>query len=59
MLTVHDIEEIKVLHKEWFPIKYPQKFFDKIRRTEVVAVGCFYKVPVREEIWTADGKSEQ
>ena len=48
MLTSQDIEEMKVLHKEWFPINYPQKFFDKIVKTNVIAIGCFYQVPLEK-----------
>ena len=47
MLSGEDIAEMKQLHKEWFPIDYPQKFFEKVRKTEVIAIGCFYQVPVR------------
>lgn len=35
---------MKKLHAEWFPVDYPQKFYDKMERANVIAIGCFYKI---------------
>ena len=38
--------EMKKLHAEWFPIEYPQSFYDRMNKVNVVAIGCFYRVTV-------------
>ena len=43
-LSVQDQLEMKDLHEEWFPIEYPQSFFDRMLRDNVIAIGCFYEV---------------
>ena len=37
---------MKLLHAEWFPIEYPQGFYDRMQSNRVIAIGCFYKVKV-------------
>ena len=37
---------MKLLHAEWFPIDYPQEFYDRMKSNRVIAIGCFYKVKV-------------
>ena len=40
-----DMDEIKDLHKEWFPLNYPDSFYKKIlTNNNVIAIGCFIKV---------------
>ena len=39
---------MKELHAEWFPIDYPQHFFDRIKNKNILALGCFYKVKLED-----------
>jgi hypothetical protein len=38
------MEEIMALHKEWFPLDYPPDYFRKIKKNNVIAIGCFYDI---------------
>ena len=39
------MDEIKNLHSEWFPLNYPDSFYNKILgKPDVIAIGCFIKV---------------
>lgn len=41
-LTTADLEEIRKHHLEWFPLSYPDDFYEKILLKDgVIAVGCF------------------
>ena len=41
-LTQEDLDKIKSLHKEWFPLSYPESWYNKILKKErVIALGCF------------------
>ena len=42
---------MKALHEEWFPINYPQAFYDRMKSRKVIAIGCFYRVelPANQE----------
>ena len=40
---------MKALHSEWFPIDYPQEFFDRMKKSNVIAIGCFYQVELTSE----------
>ena len=31
------------LHKEWFPIDYPDDYFLSMERRKIIAIGCFYR----------------
>ena len=42
---------MRALHEEWFPLNYPQHFYDRIHKKNVIAIGCFYKVKL-------DGKED-
>ena len=35
---------MKKLHSEWFPIDYPQSFFDRMSEKNTITIGCFYKI---------------
>ena len=37
-----DIIEIIALHKEWFPIDYPESYFLQMKQKRIIAIGCFY-----------------
>mmetsp|Transcript_10087 Transcript_10087/g.17018 ORF Transcript_10087/g.17018 Transcript_10087/m.17018 type:complete len:174 (+) Transcript_10087:413-934(+) len=42
-----DLTEIKNLHKEWFPLNYPQSFYDKVLlKPKIIPLGCFISIPV-------------
>jgi len=41
---------MKELHSEWFPIDYPQTFYDRMNQSNVLAIGCFYKIEVELEV---------
>lgn len=45
-LSVADVQATKALHEEWFPINYPDKFYERIRDKTCLAIGCFYAVPL-------------
>ena len=47
-LSEEDQADMKELHAEWFPIDYPQEFFDRMHKTNVISLGCFYNVEVAE-----------
>jgi hypothetical protein len=35
---------VKKLHEEWFPLSYPDSFYKKINRNNVISIGCFAKI---------------
>ena len=36
------LKEVKQLHAEWFPLSYPDTFYNKVtRKNNMIAVGCF------------------
>ena len=37
--------EIKALHQEWFPLQYSDRYFEKMLQNNVIALGCFIKLP--------------
>jgi len=50
-LTKQDIEETKNLHKEWFPIKYSDEYFNTIfnsKKGKYFSIGAFYNI-INEE----------
>lgn len=44
-----DIEEVKSLHQEWFPLTYGEGFYKKIANKTVIAIGCFYDIEVKSK----------
>ena len=39
------MDEIKNLHKEWFPLDYPDKFYAKVlNKSGIIAKGCFLNI---------------
>ena len=49
-LKQEDLEEIRNLHAEWFPLNYPDKFYDTIlEKKNVIPIGCFVKLIVTDE----------
>ena len=39
------MDEIKNLHQEWFPLNYPDKFYDEIlKKPGLIALGCFINI---------------
>ena len=50
-LTKQNIEEIKLLHKEWFPVKYSDSYFLSIfndKNNKYFSIGAFYKIKNEE-----------
>jgi GNAT superfamily N-acetyltransferase len=50
-LTKQDIEETKNLHKEWFPIKYSDEYFNTIfnsKEGKYFSIGAFYNIINKE-----------
>eukprot|EP00347_Sterkiella_histriomuscorum_P021403 403334091 len=35
------LAELKQLHEEWFPLIYPDTFYNKIHKRKILAIGCF------------------
>jgi len=48
-LGTDDIGELKKLHKEWFPINYPDNYFERISQDQVIAIGAYYVLNEDEE----------
>ena len=44
LLNETDLEEVKNLHEEWFPLTYGPKFYEKIANRTIIAIGCFYDI---------------
>ena len=50
-LEQSDMVSMKELHQEWFPLEYPQEFYEKILTMKrVIALGCFIKIDEKEVI---------
>ena len=49
-LTKEDLAEIKNLHKEWFPVKYSDNYFNSIfeKKSQYFSIGAFYNI-INEE----------
>lgn len=43
-----DIEEIRKLHNEWFPIKYSDEYFRRIYKSNCISIGAFYPITQEE-----------
>ena len=43
-LTQEDVDEVRKLHEEWFPLNYPDSFYNKVAKNNVIAIGCFTKI---------------
>ena len=50
---------MKELHKEWFPVSYPQQFFDRMEHSKTIAFGCFYKVQMQKEDESKENDAEE
>lgn len=49
-LNEDDIEEVRNLHLEWFPLNYTDSFYQRIYKNNVLAFGCFVKIKDHEVI---------
>lgn len=48
-LEQSDMVSMQELHEEWFPLEYPQEFYEKIlTMKKVIALGCFIKIDDKE-----------
>ena len=52
-LSGPDIEEVKNLHDEWFPLTYQDNFYRRIYKSNVIAIGAFY--PLTKDVYNKDG----
>ena len=52
---------MKQLHAEWFPIDYPQTFFDRMSLNNFITIGCFYKIalPFEEASGTQESSNNE
>ena len=51
-LKKENIEEIKSLHKEWFPVKYSDSYFESLfndKEGRYFTIGAFYNLIINEE----------
>ena len=51
-LTISNLEEIKNLHKEWFPIDYDDDYFKKVfinKYSSYFTIGAFYNIEIKQE----------
>ena len=44
MIEQNDIDEVMALHKEWFPIDYPENYFRSMKQKRIIAIGCYYRL---------------
>jgi hypothetical protein len=50
-LTTNHLEEIYILHREWFPVKYSKNYFLKfLEGTECICIGCFITIDGKENL---------
>ena len=48
-LEQNDMVCMQELHQEWFPLEYPQEFYEKIlTMKKVIALGCFINIDGKE-----------
>ena len=43
--TEERIKELKILHEEWFPVVYDERFYNQIRKGDLQVVLMLYSVP--------------
>ena len=51
-LSKNNLEEVKNLHKEWFPIEYDDEFFEEIlndKGKNYFTIGAFYNIPYKDD----------
>lgn len=41
--------EVRNLNEEWFPLSYPDSFYQKLFRHNYIAIGCFAKLKSTSE----------
>ena len=44
VMTEGEISEMRDLHDEWFPIKYPAEYFKRLLLPHVITIGAFYTI---------------
>jgi hypothetical protein len=50
-LTTSHLEEIYILHREWFPVKYSKNYFlNFLVGTECICIGCFITIDGKESL---------
>ena len=44
-----DLPDIKLLHKEWFPLNYPESYYEKLlKKKGIVALGAFIEIDLND-----------
>lgn len=44
--------EVKALHKEWFPLNYPEDFYQKLlKKEDILAIGIFIEVEAANPVF--------
>jgi len=50
--TSEEIEELKLLHKEWFPVDYQHRFFDNVQANKLVkSIAAVYDFTYDDEVY--------
>ncbi len=50
--TSEEIEELKLLHKEWFPVEYPDRFFTNVHNNKLVkSIAAIYNFVYDDEVY--------
>ena len=45
-----DLDEIKALHKEWFPLNYPEDWYAKcLKKKDMITLGIFIQVELNKD----------
>lgn len=42
--------EVRNLNEEWFPLSYPDSFYQKLFRHNYIAIGCFARLKSTSEV---------
>lgn len=47
-MDADDLLEVRKLHSEWFPLDYPESFYKRIFKTNVISIGCFVQLTLKD-----------
>ena len=54
-----DLDEIKALHKEWFPLNYPDDWYAKcLKKKDMITLGIFIQVELNKDAEEQNNKVE-
>ena len=44
-LETRDVPELRLQHKEWYPLSYPDSYYEKtLKKEKIVKIGCFISI---------------